>query len=302
MRDRGANDRPLDQNTRIMRPQDLQKMLDRIEDLARSGNKDAARELLDQLQAMMENMRPSNRQAGQQGQQQQQSELGAMIQEQQRLRDRTFRQGQQQGQRGQRGQQGQQGQQGEGGEGQEGFDQLQQGQQDLRLRLGRMLDQMRRMQPGQLGQGQGQQGEGGQGQGQGQDDMARAGDQLGRAEQAMREAEEALGRGDGQGALDAEGRALQALRQGAQSLAQAQQGNDRGPGPGGPGEDAAQRVDPLGRPLRSQDYGDDFTVKVPDEVDAQRARRVLEELRRRLEQPLRPQIELDYLERLPKGL
>jgi uncharacterized protein (TIGR02302 family) len=302
MRDRGANDRPLDQNTRIMRPQDLQKMLDRIEDLARSGNKDAARELLDQLQAMMENMRPSNRQAGQQGQQQQQSELGAMIQEQQRLRDRTFRQGQQQGQRGQRGQQGQQGQQGEGGEGQEGFDQLQQGQQDLRLRLGRMLDQMRRMQPGQQGQGQGQQGEGGQGQGQGQDDMARAGDQLGRAEQAMREAEEALGRGDGQGALDAEGRALQALRQGAQSLAQAQQGNDRGPGPGGPGEDAAQRVDPLGRPLRSQDYGDDFTVKVPDEVDAQRARRVLEELRRRLEQPLRPQIELDYLERLLKGL
>ncbi|MFG1360758.1 TIGR02302 family protein [Xanthobacter pseudotagetidis] len=305
MRDRGANDRPLDQNTRIMRPQDLQKMLDRIEDLARSGNKEAARELLDQLQAMMENMRPGNRQAGrgQQGQQQQ-SELGAMIQEQQRLRDRTFRQGQegQQGQRGQRGQQGQQGRQGENGEGQEGFDQLQQGQQDLRRRLGRMLDQLRRMQPGQQGQGQGQQGDGGQGQGQEQDDMARAGDQLGRAEQAMREAEEALGRGDGQGALDAEGRALQALRQGAQSLAQAQQGNDRGPGPGGPGEDAAQRVDPLGRPLRSQDYGDDFTVKVPDEVDAQRARRVLEELRRRLEQPMRPQIELDYLERLLKGL
>ncbi|MEP9350181.1 TIGR02302 family protein [Xanthobacter sp. KR7-225] len=302
MRDRGANDRPLDQNTRIMRPQDLQKMLDRIEDLARSGNKEAARQLLDELQAMMENMRPGNRQAGRGQQGQQQSELGAMIQEQQRLRDRTFRQGQQ-------GQQGQRGQQGQGDP--DGFDQLQQGQQDLRRRLGRMLDQLRRMQPGQPGQqGQGQQGQGQQGQGQqgqsgggeGQDDMARAGDQLGRAEQAMREAEEALGRGDGQGALDAEGRALQALRQGAQSMAQAQQGNDRGPGPGGPGEDAAQRVDPLGRPLRSQDYGDDFTVKVPDEVDAQRARRVLEELRRRLEQPLRPQIELDYLERLLKGL
>ncbi|WP_332129987.1 DUF4175 family protein, partial [Azorhizobium caulinodans] len=68
--------------------------------------------------------------------------------------------------------------------------------------------------------------------------------------------------------------------------------------PGGPSGEQAQRTDPLGRPMRSQDYGDDFTVKVPDEVDAQRARRVLEELRRRLEQTDRPQQELDYIERL----
>jgi hypothetical protein len=85
-------------------------------------------------------------------------------------------------------------------------------------------------------------------------------------------------------------------------MAEAQRGQQEGQGPGGPGEESAQRTDPLGRPLRSQDYGDDFTVKVPDEVDAQRARRVLEELRRRLEQPERPQIELDYLERLLRGL
>lgn len=118
----------------------------------------------------------------------------------------------------------------------------------------------------------------------------------------MREAEEALGRGEGQGALDAEGRALQALRQGAQAMAEGQRGNQDGQGPGGPGEEAAQRTDPMGRPLRSQDYGDDFSVKVPDEVDAQRARRVLEELRRRLEEPTRPQLELDYLDRLLRGL
>ena len=313
-RDGGTDARPLDPNARIVRPQDLQKMLDRIENLARSGNKDAARELLDQLQAMMENMRPGSRQAGRQQQgQQQQSEIGKMIQEQQRLRDRTWRQNRegqqgQQGQQGQRGQQGQQGQQGQGQQpGENGFSELQQGQQELRKRLGRMLDQMRRMQEGQ---GQGQQGQGQQGQGQqGQngeggegDAMGRAGEAMGRAEQAMREAEEALGRGEGQGALDAEGRALQSLRQGAQAMAEAQRGQQEGQGPGGPGEESAQRTDPLGRPLRSQDYGDDFTVKVPDEVDAQRARRVLEELRRRLEQPERPQIELDYLERLLRGL
>ena len=36
------------------------------------------------------------------------------------------------------------------------------------------------------------------------------------------------------------------------------------------------------------------------EIDVQRARRILEELRRRLADPDRPQIELDYLERLLK--
>jgi hypothetical protein len=50
--------------------------------------------------------------------------------------------------------------------------------------------------------------------------------------------------------------------------------------------------------VRSREYGDDFTVKVPDEIDVQRARRVLEELRRRLGEPERPRLELDYIERL----
>ena len=39
-------------------------------------------------------------------------------------------------------------------------------------------------------------------------------------------------------------------------------------------------------------------MKVPDEIDIQRAREVLDELRRRLGDPSRPTIELDYLERL----
>lgn len=50
--------------------------------------------------------------------------------------------------------------------------------------------------------------------------------------------------------------------------------------------------------MRGRDYGDDTTVKVPGEIDVQRARRILEELRRRFADPLRPQIELDYIERL----
>ena len=56
----------------------------------------------------------------------------------------------------------------------------------------------------------------------------------------------------------------------------------------------------LGRPLRGRDYGDDTTVKVPGEIDVQRARRILEELRKRFGESFRPQLELDYIERLLK--
>jgi hypothetical protein len=87
----------------------------------------------------------------------------------------------------------------------------------------------------------------------------------------------------------------------AQSMQQ-QMGQGPGDGPGQPGRQgqrrAQQETDPLGRPLRNQGYNDDVTVKVPGEIDVQRARRILEELRRRFADPARPQIELDYLQRL----
>lgn len=122
----------------------------------------------------------------------------------------------------------------------------------------------------------------------------------------MRDAEGALGEGDADGAVDAQGRAIESMRRGAQSLAQQMQQGQQGEGPNGrPGQTgrprAQQDTDPLGRPLRGRDYGDDTTVKVPGEIDVQRARRILEELRRRLSDPLRPQLELDYIERLLKG-
>src|SRR6185503_8921512 len=45
--------RPLDPNTRMLRPQDLKNMIDRFEQLARSGAKDAAKKLLEELQQML---------------------------------------------------------------------------------------------------------------------------------------------------------------------------------------------------------------------------------------------------------
>ena len=106
----------------------------------------------------------------------------------------------------------------------------------------------------------------------------------------MGDAEGALGEGNSDRAVDGQGRALDALRKGAQKLfaqqMQEQMGQGRGQGqPNGPGRMGQgrpqQQTDPLGRPLRGRDYGDDTTVKVPGEIDAQRARRILEELRRR---------------------
>jgi hypothetical protein len=105
----------------------------------------------------------------------------------------------------------------------------------------------------------------------------------------MGDAKAQLGEGNADGAVDSQGRALEALRKGAQGLAQSMQQGRAGPGPGNPGRTgqarANQDTDPLGRPLRGRDYGDDHTVKVPGEIDVQRAphsRRAAQALRRKL--------------------
>ena len=121
--------------------------------------------------------------------------------------------------------------------------------------------------------------------------------QLEGAERSMQEAEGSLRRGDLDGATQAEQQALEQLRQGAQQMAEQMMRQMRqfGQGPGG---DAP--LDPLGRPQRTEGPDLGTSVKVPDEIDVQRAREILEELRRRLGEPMRPQLELDYLDRLLK--
>ena len=167
---------------------------------------------------------------------------------------------------------------------------LRQGQQALRDRLNQLLEELKN-----LGQNQGGQQE--------QDNL----DQLGRAGEAMGQAEDSLGQGNPDNAVDSQGRALEALRKGAQSLAQSMQQQQMGQGPGQTGRAgrlgqsrAEGDTDPLGRPLRGRDYGDDVTVRVPGEIDVQRARRIIEELRKRFGDMGRPQEELDYIERLLK--
>jgi uncharacterized protein (TIGR02302 family) len=280
-----AEDTPLDRNTRVVRPQDLKNMLDRIENLAKNGAHDAARKMLDEMQAMLDNLSRNKQARGNSGDGDSDplGELGRMIQEQQRLRDKTYRQGREQERPGSRSNE----------KNQRAYGDLQNNQQRLRQKLQEMLEALKN-------QG-GEQGEDGQSEGgkNGNDPGQQANDALGRAGQAMRDAEGALKGGDADGAVDSQARALQNLRKGAQSLADAMQGEGEGTGEAsGQTGNGPERTDPLGRPLRSREFGEDFSVKIPGEIDVQRARRVLEELRRRFSDPNRPRPELDYLERL----
>jgi uncharacterized protein (TIGR02302 family) len=286
--------RPLDPNTKILRQQDLNNMIERMERLSRSGDKDAARQLLEQLQQMLENLQMAQPgQSGDNDMEQALNELGDMIRKQQQLRDRTFKQGQDSRRDRARGKQGDQ-----------SMSDLQQDQQGLRDRLKKLQEELARrgMTQGQRGE-KGQRGEQGE-QGQ-QGDQGDGEDGLGEADTAMGDAGGRLGEGNADAAVDSQGKALEALRKGAQSLADAMQQGD-GDGQDGPGnrvgrqQSGGNATDPLGRPLHGREFGDDLTVKIPGEIDVQRVRRILEELRRRLADPARPQIELDYIERLLK--
>lgn len=293
------------QNSQELRQNDLQRMLDQIENLAKSGNRDQARDLLAQLQDMMNNLQAGRMQQNQQGRQnsemrQQMDKLGEIMRRQQEMMNETFRldqmqrdqqqrgqdrsqqfgEGQQPGERGQQGQQPGQ-EPGQGGqpmtpeEFAEALRQLQEGQGQLQSELEQLME-------GLEGMGM-QPGEG----------MGEAGD-------AMGEAEGSLGRGEGNRAVGEQGRALEALRRGAQDMMnqmmQAEQGED-GPGQQGGRQQNADR-DPLGRPRATTgpDFGDSVTV--PDEIDVQRARQILDAIRKRLGNALSPELERDYLERL----
>ena len=143
--------RPLDRNSRTLRSQDLKSMLDRMERMARSGAKDAAKRLLDELQQMLENLqmaRPGGEMDGDDDMMSALDELGDMIRRQEQLRNRTFREGQEQ--RRQRG--GQRGQPQPGDPNSMG--ELKQDQGALREQLRKLLEELKKRglaQPGSLG-------------------------------------------------------------------------------------------------------------------------------------------------------
>jgi len=273
--------RPLDHNARVMSEQDLKAMIDRMERLARSGDKEAAQQLLEQMQQMLENLQMAQPGQGDQDMQQALNELSDLARKQQQLRDKTYKEGQNSREAHR-----------DPKDGRNAMGDLQREQQGLRERLKKLLDGMKQkgMMPQQGGKQPGEDGE------------LSEGNPLGDADNAMGDASGQLGQGSTGGAVDAQGRAVEALKKGAQNLAQQNQGEGEGQQGNrfGRRQNGGQDTDPLGRPLKGRDYSDDQSVKIPGEIDVQRVRRILEELRRRLGDSYRPQIELDYIERLLK--
>ena len=123
---------------------------------------------------------------------------------------------------------------------------------------------------------------------------------LGRAEGAMRESSQALGRDQPSAALGPQGEAIDQMRQGAQAMISAlleRLGQGPPPPPNLMGLFSGAR-DPLGRSTPGRGYQDDGRTNVPDEADLQRSRAILEELYRRANDFNRPAIDRDYIRRL----
>lgn len=290
---------------RSITPQDLAKMIDDLERRARSGDRAEAQKALDELQNLLENLRTGRKgkpNPAARDMNEALDELERLTREQQELRDETYAKGQNEERRARaesrKQQQGQRpsgapqddGDEDEGDEAQAGDEpprsggqmsreELQKRQNALRDRLDKARKRLRQ---------------------HGQDTEK----SLESAEGAMQDAGKELGNGpQGQGkAVDAQGRALQGLREGAQALAQRMQGEGEGDegedGEGGQNEQARGN-DPLGRESANGRRDNGRARYDPlGQPAAQRAQRVLEELRRRLSDPSRTREELDYLERL----
>ena len=300
--------------------QELDKLLDNIEKLAKSGSKDMAEQMLNELKDILERLQTGTfaDNAKQQRASKMMKDLNDLVSKQQKLLDETFKAKREQGSQQQNGAfnvspPGQPMEFGPGifmapfgmpqEEGEDGGMSPEGNENSQGQSGGRNSRQQGRQQQGQQ---PGQFNDLGQRQGELREALqslmdrlriegANPPDQFGGAGEAMGEAKEALGKRNLDRATEEQNNALDQLRQGAQSLAEqmmenGQAQNDKGQGNSG--------KDPLGRPDRSNRPDLGLSVKVPDEIDIQKAREVLDELRRRLGDPARPIIELDYLERL----
>lgn len=286
LQQRGQID-PTNPDAQTMTNQDIQRMIDRARELMRQGSRDAARQLMAELQRMLENLRGAMSRGGRMSEQARQAqktmrELRGIVQRQQKLLDETHKRAQRQSKEGVP-------------DGPENDPESQEGSKEqgaIRKELGKLMQKFGDMM-GQIPKG------------------------LGQAEGAMRQSEKALNQGRQRKSIDPQSRALEALRRGAQNSARAlarrmgrgeqrfgRQGGRFGAftGPRLRGMRPGNR-DPFGRRNQEEEGSTGQatgSVKIPGESEIQRARRILDELRRRAGDLWRPEIELDYIERLLK--
>ncbi|MCF8470783.1 MAG: TIGR02302 family protein [Parvibaculum sp.] len=246
---------------------ELESMMNAIRELTESGAHEQAKAMLERLQNILENLQPPNRNAqmapGDTAMSQAIERIGELIAKQRDVMDRTFHELEAQRRDEDTGQT-------PGNRaGEDALDKLSSEQGILSEELEAILKMLK-----------------------GND--AHEPDALLDAQGAMKSAQDRLDAGRADRAAGSQGEAIEQMQAGAQTLAdKLMQGRARRGNSG-----SSSERDPLNRtPGQS---GDTRGLKstVPDKIDIQRAREILEELRRRAAEMERPQIELDYLDRL----
>jgi uncharacterized protein (TIGR02302 family) len=251
----------------------IQEMMDRIQELMEEGRMDEAAELMAQLNALLENLQMTRGEGGEPMPGDQTMEgLGDTLSDQQSLADETFQELQDQF--------------GDGAEtGKEEADRL----ADLAERQQQLRDQLREQQLGDV-------------PGEGTPEADAGLTALEDAQRAMDRAAEALEDGDARGALERQAEALDAMREGLRHFRDAQTADQRDraatDGQGQAQQADGQGRDPLGRERGNSRDGGDIGSMVPGEDPRQRARDLLDEIRRRSAERDRSEDERDYLNRL----
>ncbi|WP_209424417.1 DUF4175 family protein [Pararhodobacter sp. SW119] len=259
----------------------IQELMNRIQELMEEGRMDEAAELMAQLNALLENLQVTEGQ-GEGGEPMPGDEamegLGDTLSDQQDLADDTFRDLQEQFGRGEESGEGEGEGEGEGtGDSGQG---LAERQQELRERLrGQQLQTL---------------------PGEGTPEGDSALDALEDAERAMNEAERALRDGETREALERQAEALEAMREGLRQLGDAMRQDRRERADNAPqGQGQGLGRDPLGREREGDSAtGGEGGTTVPGADPRERARDLMDEIRRRSAELERPEAERDYLNRL----
>lgn len=295
---RGQQAEPFGAEAQMLRSDDLSDMIEAARTLARSGSRDAAMQMLAELQRMLDGMRAGLRN----GDGAAMAEARAMMQalrdlgeRQQRLLNETF-------QRARDQQSGQQGERPAGRERSRAPGPVSPGPKQLVPQPDEGMPRLPGSRPGGSGIGKGAgaaeqqalRGELGDLMLRLNEAMGGIPQAMGEADQAMKGAVDALGQGRPGEAVPNQSRALDALQQAMQEAGQA----------------LAQQLGG-GLMLGEDDGGDIFgrrpdgrrgfasgTLSIPDRGSVQRAREIVDELRRRAAERSRPSEELDYIDRL----
>ncbi len=286
MQDGETSQNPLDEDAQTLAKSDVDQIMDRIRELLQQGQKDAAQRLLQQLQKMMENLQAgiSSRPSPEAMEAMEMLEgMQQLMQGQQELLDRTFRESQNsefmegQGRNNENsGQNLQQGQTQRGG-GSRGADAAL--QEALRQQLGDIRKRFEQM-------------------------MGSSPQSFGQADREMRRSSDALQQNSPGDAVGPQGRALDQMREAARAAQEAfmqRYGSQMGQGQQAQGQGTPRQTDPFNRREGQTGIGtesDTSDVDIPSTGELKRAREIRDELRRRASERSRPESELQYLERL----